>query len=114
MQGISSEELNTIRQALNGDRGEDQRRIAQQGMALIGLLLRKNSDYGSSAWQPPILAPDMSPREAIQCRMSDKIQRFIQLQSKAAEVEESLEDTVRDWTGYGVLWLGAPTDADTL
>ena len=114
MHRINPQELDLLRQALNGDRGEDQQRIAREGMALVGLLLRKNSDYGSSAWRPPILAPDMTPREAIQCRMSDKIQRFIQLQNKAAEVEESLEDTVRDWTGYGVLWLGAPTDADTL
>lgn len=114
MPAINSQELDLLRQALNGDRGEGQRRIAQQGVELVGLLLRKNSDYGSSAWQPPILAPDMSPREAIQCRMSDKIQRFIQLQGKAAEVDESLEDTVRDWTGYGLLWLGAPTNADTL
>lgn len=114
MQGINPQELDLLRQALSGDRGEDQQRIAREGIALVGLLLRKNSDYGSSAWQPPILAPDMSPREAIQCRMSDKIQRFIQLQSRQAEVEESLEDTVRDWTGYGLLWLGAPTDADTL
>lgn len=108
MKPIESAELDLLRQALNGDRGEDQQRIAQQGIELVTLLLRKNSDYGSSAWQPPLLAPDMSPREAIQCRMSDKIQRFIQLQSKSAEVAESIEDTVRDWTGYGLLWLGAP------
>lgn len=104
------EDLDLLRQAVNGERGEDQKRIAEQGVQLITLLLRKNSDYGSSAWKSPLLAPHVSPREAIQCRMSDKVQRFVQLQSRPAEVAESMEDTVRDWTGYGVLWLGAPND----
>ena len=98
-----------IRQAVNGDHGEDQRRLAEQGMQLVALLLAKNADYGGSAWQIPTLAPGLSLREAIQCRMSDKIQRLQMLLSgKAPEVLESTEDTMRDLAGYCILWLGAP------
>ena len=98
-----------IRQAVNGDHGEDQRRLAEQGMQLVALLLAKNADYGGSAWQLPTLAPGLSPREAIQCRMSDKIQRLQTLLSGTApEVLESAEDTMRDLAGYCILWLGAP------
>ena len=98
-----------IRQAVNGDHGEDQRRLAEQGMQLVALLLAKNTDYGGSAWQIPTLAPELSPREAIQCRMSDKVQRLQTLLSGTApEVLESTEDTMRDLAGYCILWLGAP------
>jgi len=107
---IEEQELDILRQALNGDRGEDQQRIASQGVALISLLLSKNADYGSSAWKSPLLAPGMTPREAIQCRMSDKIERFRNLigQKGKPEIEEPLEDTISDLTGYGILWMGAP------
>ena len=98
-----------VRQAINGDHGEDQQRIAEQGMQLTALLLSKNSDYGGSAWQIPTLAPGLSPREAIQCRMSDKVSRLQRLLAgEAAEVSESTEDTMRDLAGYCLLWLGAP------
>jgi len=107
---IETEELETLRQALSGDRGEDQKRIAVEGVSLISLLLSKNADYGGSAWKSPLLAPGMTAREAIQCRMSDKIERFRNLiqQEGRAEIEESIEDTISDLTGYGILWMGAP------
>ncbi len=105
--------LDHIRQALNGDRGPDQQRIATIGLDIVSLLLRKNSDYGGSAWAVPVLAPSQRPREAIQCRMSDKIARLnTLLGGETAQVQESIEDTMKDLTGYGILWLGAPVDGE--
>lgn len=104
--------LDRIRQALHGQCGDDQRRIAEAGLRVVDLLLQKNADYGGSAWQVPILAPHLTPRQAIQCRMSDKVQRLHTLLSgQHAEVAESIEDTMQDLSGYGILWLGAPDDA---
>ena len=109
-----TEALNRIREAHNGQHGHDQKRIAEQGLKLVALLLRKNADYGGSAWQTPLLAPGLTPREAIQCRMSDKIQRLQKLlDGSSAEVSEAIEDTVQDLSGYGILWLGAPTEQKT-
>jgi hypothetical protein len=108
-----TETLNRIREAHNGEHGLDQKRIAEQGLKLVALLLRKNADYGGSAWQTPLLAPGMTPREAIQCRMSDKIQRLQKLlDGTTAQVSEAIEDTVQDLSGYGILWLGAPTEQE--
>jgi hypothetical protein len=99
--------LERIRRALDGHNGPDQQLIAETGLELIALLLRKNSDYGSSAWASPVLAPGMSPLQAIQCRMSDKVARLSGLSGgHTAEVNESLVDTMSDLTGYGMLWLG--------
>ena len=109
MAGDTKQAQERVRQAINGDHGEDQRRIAEEGMQLVSLLLCKNTDYGGSAWQIPILAPGLTPREAIQCRMSDKIHRLKTLLSGTVpEVMESTEDTMRDLAGYCVLWLGVP------
>lgn len=75
---------------------------------LRDLLLRKNHDYGNSATQPPVLRPDIPARAAIEVRISDKISRWRQLASGTdPQVQESLEDTVRDLAGYCVLWLCA-------
>lgn len=102
--------LDRIREANSGLRGSDQQRICEAGLSVVDLLLRKNADYGGSAWQVPILAPKLTPRQAIQCRMSDKIQRLQTLLSgQQAEVAESIEDTMRDMAGYAILWLGAKT-----
>lgn len=105
---VENEMLERLRTALKGDRGEDQQRIAEAGVSIIDTLLRKNHDYGNSAWTPPVLAPGVDIRSAIFCRMSDKVQRIAQLQkSGKAEVAESLDDSVRDLVGYGILWIGA-------
>jgi hypothetical protein len=105
--------LDRIREAQAGSRGDDQQRIAETGLAIVDLLLQKNADYGGSAWQTPVLAPGLSCREAIQCRMSDKIQRLqTLLAGKSPEVAESIADTMRDLAGYSILWLGAPVDED--
>jgi len=85
-----------------------QEAITREGQALLDLLLRKNRDYGNSAMTPPILAPTMTPREAIQCRMSDKVRRLERLLGgNQATVNESIEDTIRDLGGYCILWLAA-------
>lgn len=97
-----------IRQAAAGQHGDDQQRIVTTGLQILDTLLRKNHDYGGSAWQVPVLAPGLTPREAIQCRMSDKIMRLSKLLGgEQAQVQESIEDTMRDLAGYAVLWLGA-------
>jgi hypothetical protein len=104
--------LDLIRVALWGDRGEDQQRIAQAVVEWGALLLRKNHDYGSSVWKTPILAPDCDPGTAIRVRMSDKIQRLTQLLQREAEVkEESIHDTLRDLGAYCLLELARPTES---
>lgn len=98
-----------IRAALNGDNA-DQKRIAEQGLELVALLLRKNSDYGSAAWNAPVLDPLMNTGDAIMVRMSDKVARIASLKRSggAGQVDESIEDTVRDLAGYSILWLARP------
>jgi hypothetical protein len=106
-----SDAAETIRVALNGD-NPDQKRIAEQGLELVALLLRKNSDYGSAAWNPPVLDPLMSAGNAIMVRMSDKVARIASLNRSGTspQVQESIEDTVRDLAGYGLLWLARPKE----
>ena len=100
-------DLERIRQAAAGQHGDEQRQLAATGLAVVSMLLKKNSDYGGSAWHTPLLAPRMSARQAIQCRMSDKVQRLQKLLAgDSAQVEESIEDTMRDLAGYAILWLG--------
>lgn len=98
--------LLTIEQARYGHRGADQQRIAEIGLKWIVLLLRKNADYGSSVWLTPILAPDTNPGVAIRVRMSDKIQRLQRLLAgNEPEVNESIEDTIKDLGAYCLLYL---------
>jgi hypothetical protein len=97
-----------IRQAAAGQMGDDAKNIVTTGLDILDTLLRKNHDYGGSAWKTPVLAPGLTPREAIQCRMSDKIERLQKLLAgNNAMVQESIEDSMRDLAGYAVLWLGA-------
>jgi len=100
-------DFDRIRSAAAGQHGDTQRQLAVTGLEVISTLLKKNSDYGGSAWQVPLLAPRLTAREAIQCRMSDKVQRLANLLTgEKAQVEESIEDTMRDLAGYSILWLG--------
>ena len=102
---------NKVSQALHSD-DENRRRIAEAGIALTAMLLAKNHDYGSSAWEIPLLCPTLSPGDAILCRMSDKVKRIQRLQSgETAQVAESLEDNIGDLAGYGLLWLARPTES---
>jgi hypothetical protein len=80
-------------------------------MDLISTLLRKNTDYGSSAFDPPLLAPNISGRDGILTRMSDKVKRIAQLRKTGtAQVAESLEDSIRDLAGYCILYLVCPEE----
>lgn len=101
-----------VREALHGERGEDQKRLAEQGIRLTEELIKKNTDYGGSAWKPPVLVPNLEPKTAILVRMSDKIERIQSLVSRKADplVNESLDLTILDLSGYGLLWLTAPEE----
>lgn len=72
---------------------------------LAEFLIRKHENYGRSAEERPCLIPGISPCEAIFVRMSDKCARITALNTgEPDKVGESLDDTVFDLTGYGVLW----------
>jgi len=69
-------------------------------------LLAKNRDYGGSAFESPILAPDIDAGAGIRVRASDKVARLHRLYAgNTAEVAESIEDTERDLIGYLVLQI---------
>jgi hypothetical protein len=104
--------LETVRAAMDQNPAHPQRMIANELMKLGDLLIRKNSDYGCSAWQEPLMAPGVNPRTAILVRMSDKVARVHALmqQNGTGLVEESLEDTIRDLQGYCLLWLACPDE----
>jgi hypothetical protein len=109
---MSNPDLEKIVSAFCNERGPDQRRIADEGVKWLGMLLRKNADYGCSAWQPPILAPECDVDTAMRVRMSDKIARLTSLlQKDGPEVaEESIRDTMRDLGAYCLLWLACPNE----
>lgn len=105
-----------VLRAAAGDHGPGAQRLAEVGLTVVEMLLKKNIDYGGSAWKKPVLAAGMTPREAIQCRMSDKIARLSRLLDGSNEprmvVDEAVEDTMKDLAGYCVLWLAYQEDAD--
>ena len=100
--------MEEIELALTGHYGDDQRQIAEEGLALILLLLAKNRDYGGSAWSSPLLCPSLPPSVAIRVRMSDKIARLVSLDARGPSVDESVKDTLRDLAGYCLLELARP------
>jgi hypothetical protein len=105
----STKSFNYIYDAISGLCGDDQQRIAIEGLRWLELILRKNSDYGSSVWQSPCLAPTMPVASAILVRMSDKVKRLASLAEKPAAVaDESLDDTMRDLGAYALLYLARP------
>ena len=71
------------------------------------LLISKNNDYGSSAFQRPALAPDMEPETAILVRIGDKIERLrtIAKSTRLNVTGERFEDTMRDLAGYIILYF---------
>lgn len=91
-------------------RTEGQNRILEQGLQVIDLLLRKNADYGCSAWETPVLTPWLDVDDAILVRMSDKLQRLRTLMSADEQhvKDESIRDTMRDLAGYAILYLAKP------
>jgi hypothetical protein len=125
---VPSSDVTLLRKALDGERGDDQKRIADIGLKVVATLLRKNRDYGGSAHKRPVLVPTLAPRQAILVRMSDKVHRIITLLGAAdasrsphglsessiasgpPEVQESLEDSFTDLIGYSMLWLTCPEE----
>lgn len=102
-------DIDLLADALTGVRGVDQARIAVEVLRWGAMLLRKNRDYGSSAWQRPLLAPDCDSGVAIRVRMSDKINRLVSLLEGEAEIaDESVDDTLRDLGAYCLLELARP------
>lgn len=95
--------------ARSGKRGPEQQAIAQEVIRWGALMLRKNRDYDGSVWRKPILAPECEPGVAIRVRMSDKVSRLMSLLEKGkGEVNESIDDTMRDLGAYCLLELARP------
>jgi hypothetical protein len=81
--------------------------IAETGISIVATLLRKNRDYGGSAFEPPVLMPAAGADAGILVRMSDKIHRLKRLLGGATQfvLNESLVDTFKDLAGYAILWI---------
>lgn len=105
--GRTREDLDLFQRCLCGSHGEDLEVIADQALILACTVIRKNMDYGSSVFQTPVLAPDMDVDAGIRVRMSDKIQRMVNLMDGEGAVDESLMDTMGDLAGYAMLWMVA-------
>ena len=100
-----AEAWNLVNEAMSAARGKDQQRIAEMGLCVVAMLLRKNAAYGSSAFEPvSIFARGLSALDQIHCRMDDKLAR---LARGHAISDESTADTVMDLAGYCVLELVA-------
>ena len=93
---------------------QDQSSIAARVVEVGATLLRKNSDYGSSVFKPPSLVPSLPFELGILVRMSDKIARLQKLlsQNHTAEVDESIDDTMKDLAGYAILFLARERDKE--
>lgn len=88
--------------ALDGKHGDDQRAIAEQGLAIVAMLLEKNRAYGSSAFDPiRVFAKGLSALDQIHVRMDDKLSRL----ARGHAIDG--EDTIYDLAGYCVLELVA-------
>lgn len=112
MNDTARKNIDLIHEALNGQLEEDQFRIAEFGVAIISLLIRKNIDYGSSVYKSPRLAPKVDAGTAMLVRMNDKVERLVKLlgSENAAMVSESTDDTMADLAGYLILYLARPKD----
>lgn len=78
---------------------------------IIDLVVRKNRDYGNSAFNIPALVPWLPQSAAILVRLSDKISRVKNLWGKESATldspmgvpSETLFDTLSDMVGYLML-----------
>lgn len=104
--------LVTLLEALLGRRDVDQQRIATVGLQVVSTLLRKNADYGSSVFKSPIMAKHLDPGTGILVRLSDKVERFSNLSDKEGEIDESLDDTLKDMAGYAILYIARPQETE--
>lgn len=74
---------------------------------LQSTLLKKQADYGDSAFNRPFLNPNATAEDAILTRLSDKFYRLHNIikQGSAQVADETVEDTIQDIAGYCVLFL---------
>lgn len=105
-----STDLSRILDALDGDNA-DQKRLAEVGLSLVAIVLRKNTDYQNSAWQVPRFAKHLDARTAILVRMGDKVARLERILANDAQVtDEPVEATVSDLAGYAIVLMAAPKE----
>lgn len=81
---------------------EQEQLIRKVGQEVIELLVKKNNDYGSS------FAKQYEKYGLLSglIRMDDKFQRLTNLTNgHQAQVEESIDDTLKDLVGYGLLTM---------
>ena len=106
----TNKDLVLLNDAMMGNRGSDQTRIARLGLKWIATVLRKNHDYGGSVWKKPRLAPHLDTGDSILVRLGDKIERLETLIAKGGNevTDESLDDTFKDLCGYILLYLARP------
>lgn len=109
---VTLTDIDELQEALYGERGVEQNRIAETGLAWILTMLHKNHDYGGEVWNAPVLCPQMNASDAILVRMGDKVSRLRSLIGKpeSAQVAESLEDTIGDLGAYCLLYLARPKE----
>lgn len=93
-------DIDIVMAALAGENVE-QHNIAQIGLEMLAMLLRKNTKYGSSATNPIRVFSKLPPLEGIHIRMDDKLSR---IRAGAADDDE---DPVLDLAGYCILELVA-------
>jgi hypothetical protein len=99
--------INRIQHALTGANGPSQQMIARVGIEMVDLLLRNNSDYGNSAFESPVLAPDASAELGLRVRLSDKIKRLRNMLANPdqMQVDEPRSQTWQDFVGYSILLI---------
>lgn len=92
----------SILEALLGQHGLPQQKIAEMGVQLISLLLTKNQRYGDAALNPlRIFARGLSPIDLIHVRMDDKLSRL----ARGNQDNGDGESPIFDLGGYCVLEL---------
>lgn len=90
----------------NGGKHDMRRKIQAVCGELLETLLKKNRDYGNQVARKPVLAPKCDSELAIKVRMSDKIDRLVNLfEIGDPQVEESIDETMLDLAGYAVLFV---------
>lgn len=90
----------SIVEALRGD-DEHQAAIAQTGIQVIAMLLKKNRQYGSAVFRRKGYFSRAGAEEGIRMRMDDKLGRIISRQG------DDDEDPELDLLGYLVLLFAA-------
>ena len=61
---------------------------------LHDLIIRKNTDYGNSAFDPPVLNPNATAENAILTRLSDKFSRLRHILQKGALVADETVEAI--------------------